>query len=78
MYDVTTDRVSLISVHSSKGLDFDLVYLIGVDRIQPTESTQAYLTNLIYVAMTRAKYRLVIPYERETEFIKQMKDCLTK
>jgi superfamily I DNA/RNA helicase len=78
MYDVTTDRVSLISVHSSKGLDFDLVYLIGVDRIQPTESTRAYLTNLIYVAMTRAKYRLVIPYERETEFIKQMKDCLTK
>ncbi len=78
MYDVTTDRVSLISVHSSKGLDFDLVYLIGVDRIQPTELTRGYLTNLIYVAMTRAKYRLVIPYERETEFIKRMKHCLTK
>ena len=78
MYDVTTDRVSLISVHSSKGLDFDLVYLIGVDRIQPTELTRAYLTNLIYVAMTRAKYRLVIPYERETEFIKRMKRCLKK
>jgi superfamily I DNA and RNA helicase len=78
MYDVTTDRVSLISVHSSKGLDFDLVYLIGVDRIQPTELTRGYLRNLIYVAMTRAKYRLVIPYERETEFIKRMKHCLTK
>jgi hypothetical protein len=77
MYDVTTDRVSLISVHSSKGLDFDLVYLVGVDRIQPSEITRAYLTNLIYVAMTRAKYRLVIPYERETEFIKRMKHCLT-
>jgi superfamily I DNA/RNA helicase len=78
MYDVTTDRVSLISVHSSKGLDFDLVYLIGVDRIQPTESMRAYLRNLIYVAMTRAKYRLVIPYARETEFIRRMKGCLTK
>ncbi|NIR16930.1 MAG: ATP-binding domain-containing protein, partial [Desulfobacterales bacterium] len=50
---MTTDRVSLISIHSSKGLDFDLVYLIGVDRIQPTELTRGYLTNLIYVAMTR-------------------------
>ncbi len=78
MYDVTTDRVSLISVHSSKGLDFDLVYLIGADRIQPTELTRAYLGNLIYVAMTRAKYRLVIPYVKETEFIKRMKHCLTK
>ena len=78
MYDVTTDRVSLISIHSSKGLDFDLVYLIGVDRIQPTHLTRVYLTNLIYVAMTRAKYRLVIPYVKETEFIGRMKSCLTK
>jgi ATP-dependent exoDNAse (exonuclease V) beta subunit len=78
MYDVTTDRVSLISIHSSKGLDFDLVYLVGVDRIQPTQLTRAYLTNLIYVAMTRAKYRLVIPYVRETEFIKRMKGCFKK
>jgi superfamily I DNA and RNA helicase len=75
MYDVTTDRVSLISIHSSKGLDFDLVYLIGVDRIQPTELTRAYLMNLVYVAMTRAKYRLVIPYAKETELIKRMKRC---
>jgi hypothetical protein len=78
MYDVTTDRVSLISVHSSKGLDFDLVYLIGMDRIQPTQLTLAYLSNLIYVAMTRAKYRLVIPYQRETEFIERMRGCLKK
>jgi ATP-dependent exoDNAse (exonuclease V) beta subunit len=78
MYDVTTDRVSLISIHSSKGLDFDLVYLTGVDRIQPTHLTRAYLANLLYVAMTRAKYRLVIPYVKETEFIRQMKSCLTK
>ncbi|MFZ2088112.1 MAG: hypothetical protein WAU47_06020 [Desulfobaccales bacterium] len=26
MFDITTDRVSLISIHSAKGLDFDLVY----------------------------------------------------
>ena len=72
MYDVTTERVSLISIHSSKGLDFGLVYLLGVDRFHPTDATRAKLTNLIYVAMTRAKYRLVIPYVEETEFIKKM------
>jgi len=74
MYDVTTDRVSLISIHSSKGLDFDLVYLIGIDHIRPTETTKNALISLVYVAMTRAKYRLVIPYVEETELIKRIKE----
>ena len=73
MYDVTTDRVSLISIHSSKGLDFDLAYLIGMDRIHPTAQNRSRLISLIYVAMTRAKYRLVIPYVEETEIIGKMK-----
>lgn len=76
MYDITTDRVSLISIHSSKGLDFDLVYLAGIDHIHPTESTLRNLISLVYVAMTRAKYRLVIPYVEETVLIRRMKDCL--
>jgi len=75
MYDITTDRVSLISIHSSKGLDFDLVYLIGIDHITSTEETKAALNALVYVAMTRAKYRLVIPYTEETELIRRAKDC---
>jgi len=77
MYDVTTDRVSLISIHSSKGLDFDLVYLIGMDHIQATEDTKEALISLMYVAMTRAKYRLVIPYVEEAELIERMKNCLS-
>jgi ATP-dependent exoDNAse (exonuclease V) beta subunit len=76
MYDVTTDRVSLISIHSSKGLDFDLVYLVGLDHIHGTEETSQNLICLVYVAMTRAKHRLVIPYVEETELIKKIKDCL--
>ena len=76
MFDVTTDRVSLISIHSSKGLDFDLVYLVGMDRVHVTEKTWPGLKMLAYVAMTRAKYRLVIPYVQETELIKRIKACL--
>lgn len=75
MYDITTDRVSLISIHSSKGLDFDLVYLIGIDHISSTEETREALNSLVYVAMTRAKYRLVVPYTEETELIRRIKDC---
>jgi hypothetical protein len=76
LFDVTTDRVSVISIHSAKGLDFDLVYLLGMDRIRPTEATKEYLVSLVYVAMSRAKYRLVIPYVEETELIRHMQTSL--
>jgi len=78
MYDVTTDRVSLISIHSSKGLDFDLVYLVGLDHIHGTEEAGQNLISLVYVAMTRAKYRLVIPYVEETELLNRIKSCRLK
>jgi len=76
MFDVTTDRVSLISIHSSKGLDFELVYLVGLDKIHVTAKSRPVVKMLTYVAMTRAKYRLVIPYMKETELIRQMKNSL--
>jgi hypothetical protein len=71
-FDITTDRVSLISIHSAKGLDFDLVYLVGADHLIPTAETKDRLMRTLYVAMTRAKHRLVIPYVEETEFINRM------
>ena len=76
MYDVTTDRVSVISIHSSKGLDFDLVYLVGIDHIKPSKTAKKSMDSLVYVAMTRAKYKLVIPYIEETDIIKRLKNCL--
>ena len=69
---------SLISIHSSKGLDFDLVYLVGIDHIRPKVGTKDALVSLVYVAMIRAKCRLVIPYVEETGLIKRIKECLSK
>lgn len=73
LFDITTDRVSLISIHSAKGLDFDLVYLVGMDHMEPTEETWGSALSLLYVAITRARYRLVIPYVEETEMVRRMK-----
>lgn len=74
-YDVTTDRVSIISIHSSKGLDFDLVYLVGMDNFHVTDHTRNALLSLVYVAITRAKFRLIIPYVVENEILIRMKAC---
>ncbi len=77
-FDATLDRVSLISIHSSKGLDFDLVYLLGADRVQPSAETGNRMVSLLYVAMTRAKYLLVIPYVQKTALIRRMEQCLER
>ncbi len=52
------------------------VYLACIDHIRPTEDTKKALISIVYVAMTRAKYRLIIPYVEETELISRMKNCV--
>jgi ATP-dependent exoDNAse (exonuclease V) beta subunit len=44
--------------------------------MHPTEETRQTCISLLYVAMTRAKYRLVIPYVEDTELTKRIKGCL--
>jgi DNA polymerase III epsilon subunit family exonuclease len=62
-------RVSLLTLHSTKGLEFDRVYIIGVEDEQlpglrpDDEDPDAKLQEarrLLYVGMTRARERLVL------------------
>jgi hypothetical protein len=77
-YDINANSVSLISIHSAKGLEFDLVYLLGMDRIIPKTSHPKRLTALVYVGITRARFRLIIPYLEHTALISHFKDCLSE
>ena len=51
-------------------------HVIGVDNIAPSEETLDYLSSLLYVAITRTRHRLVIPYIKESGFIARMHSCL--
>ena len=67
--DEDRDKVSLMTIHSSKGLEFDYVYIVGVEEdLFPSKMT---LTNpqdleeerrLFYVALTRAGKEACISY----------------
>ena len=71
-YDVAKDnknKVQIMTIHSSKGLEFPYVFLIGVeDGILPHEKSINLESGiqeerrLFYVAITRAKFRLFISY----------------
>jgi DNA helicase-2/ATP-dependent DNA helicase PcrA len=63
------ERVNLLTLHSTKGLEFSRVYILGVEDAQlpggtpmrpatPLEIEEA--RRLLYVGMTRARDRLVL------------------
>lgn len=78
----TDDMLTLSTFHSSKGLEFDRVYMIDlVEGIIPTEedTEQPNLLEearrLFYVGMTRAKKHLeLISYDSESRFVDEVRD----
>jgi len=75
-YDITTDSVTISTIHSVKGLDFSCVFLIGLDFIGPRIMALDQTKNLTYVAITRARQRLFIPYLSKNEVISSLLNCL--
>ncbi len=67
--EVAPDRINLLTLHSTKGLEFSRVYIVGVEDYQipglreTKENRQAEIQEarrLLYVGMTRARERLVL------------------
>ena len=70
-YDTTTDRVSLMTMHAAKGLEFPVVYLVAaedgifpslISKNDPVEMEEE--RRLAYVAITRAKKRFIATHSR--------------
>lgn len=65
------NAVSFMTMHGAKGLEFDTVFVIGAnEKITPYKKAETVEEieeerRLFYVAMTRAKKRLVISYTKE-------------
>jgi superfamily I DNA/RNA helicase len=75
-YDITTESVTISTIHSAKGLDYACVFLVGLDEVEPDGWSEQQVRNLVYVGITRARHRLVIPYVTETELISELRRCL--
>ena len=63
--DLAPDRINLLTLHATKGLEFSRVYVIGVEDYeivgyQPTNDEVEEARRLLYVGMTRAREQLVL------------------
>ena len=67
----TTERVTLMTVHAAKGLEFPIVFIAGMEEnlfpsqfcIKPNEIEEE--RRLLYVAITRAMERCYLTYARQ-------------
>ncbi len=71
-YDADEDAVTLMTLHSSKGLEFPVVFLVGFEEgIFPSMQSKTEVggleeeRRLCYVGITRAKEKLYLSYTQE-------------
>lgn len=81
--DEAGDCVNLATVHSAKGLEFNVVFVVGleegifpVSRRNDSSSETEEERRLMYVAVTRAKQRLFLSMARSRFRFGERQDCL--
>ncbi len=91
--DVDTSGVSLLTIHSAKGLEYDTVFIVGCEErlfphwrsIDAGDSAVFEERRLMYVAMTRAERFLYLThanyrkgeFNTRSRFIDQIKECMS-
>jgi ATP-dependent DNA helicase UvrD/PcrA len=79
-YDARADRVSLLTLHAAKGLEFRVVFIVGLENgllplrwNEADETALAEERRLFYVGMTRAKDRLILSRARQRHWRGRMR-----
>ena len=75
-YDITTNRVTISTIQSAKGLDYVCVFLLGLDSPKVEEWSAEVAKNLTYVAITRTRESLYIPWLKKSQLIERIEKVL--
>lgn len=71
------DTVKIVSMHSSKGLEFGMVLIPFLGEMPRAGEPQADEARLLYVAMTRAIDRLVMTYQAPSGFTRRVQESIS-
>ena len=72
-----SDSVKILSMHSSKGLEFPVVFLPCLDSMPAPSQEVAAEAKLLYVAMTRAMERLHMTHHASSVFVDRLRAALS-
>ncbi|UUT23674.1 DEAD/DEAH box helicase [Pseudomonas sp. T8] len=70
------DAVKIVSMHSSKGLEFGLVLIPSLGEMPKKGEDETDEARLLYVAMTRAIDRLVMTYREPSSFTRKIQESI--
>ena len=71
-YDPTADTIKVMTMHVSKGLEFPVVALVGVDGMPGAKEDESEEERLFYIAATRATEALYITLSGEGGFANRL------
>jgi len=75
-YHPNEPSIKLMTMHSSKGLEFPVAYIPGIGYMPDEYNTPAEEARLLYVAMTRAIEQLVLTSDRSSQFTRRLEKAL--
>jgi ATP-dependent DNA helicase Rep/DNA helicase-2/ATP-dependent DNA helicase PcrA len=77
------DQINLMTLHSSKGLEFSVVFILDLEngsfpsRFDNTDTKIAEASRLFYVGLTRAKNQVHLMYNRsESSFVTKVRSAI--
>jgi len=73
-----SDTVKLLTYHSSKGLEFPVVFIPFLEAMPYMRDDVAAEAKLLYVAMTRAIERLVLTHHGDSQFVSQLRGAVSR
>jgi len=74
-YNPALDQVTLLTIHSSKGLEFPRVIMLGLGQMGEKKERQQQDARLLYVGMTRAQDCLLMTTSHESEFCRRIQSA---
>jgi len=75
-YDPAASKVTVITAHSSKGLEFQSVVIIGIGALDESEDEVSDQTRLLNVAMTRAKQQLAVTASHRNIYAARLEEAM--
>lgn len=69
----TEDTVKLVTMHSSKGLEFPVVFVAGLGYLPTPNQEEKEEARLLYVAMTRAMDELILTGHQNSGFVERIR-----